>query len=110
MYVKTANLKIIWTQFCKKSFKIRNPLAKVLQNWTELFFFDDSEVLTQTPESPKTQEGSYGRLEYLKNEQKLMEQQMQLNLESMKLRFEIASKKFKWDEAGFVFSYLWIYG
>ena len=39
-----------------------------------------------------------------------MEQQMQLNLESMKLRFEIASKKFKWDEAGFVFSYLWIYG
>ena len=72
--------------------------------------FDDSEVLTQTPESPKTQEGSYGRLEYLKNEQKLMEQQMQLNLESMKLRFEIASKKFKWDEAGFVFSYLWIYG
>ena len=58
-------------------------------------FDDDSEVLTQTPESPKKQEGSYGRLEYLKNEQKLAQQQMQLMSESMKLRYEIASKKFK---------------
>ena len=58
-------------------------------------FDDDSEVLTQTPESPKKQESSYGRLEYLKNEQKLMAQQMELMSESMKLRYEIASKKFK---------------
>ena len=66
-------------------------------------FDDDSEVLTQTPESPKKQEGSYGRLEYLKNEQKLAQQQMQLMSESMKLRYEIASKKFKW---GFYFYFM----
>ena len=57
--------------------------------------YDDSEVLTQTPESPKTQEGSYGRSEYLRSEQKLMEQQMKLMAESMKMRYEIALKKFK---------------
>ena len=78
-----------------KTSKNVSIVAHCMENEYEEEDFDDSEVLTQTPESPKTQEGSYGRLEYLKNEQKLMEQQMQLNLESMKLCFEIASKKFK---------------
>ena len=68
------------------------------QNECEEDDYDDefnAEVLTQEPESSKTQEGSYGRSEYLKTEQKLMAQQMKLMSESMKMRYEIALKKFK---------------
>ena len=55
---------------------------------------DDScdEIFTQAEESETKNEQLD---EYLKNEQKILEKQMELFSDSLKMRYEIASKKFK---------------